>query len=281
MLMTNTQVEELLDKLSELSGLDDRLSERCDDLIRTEQYDAAVTQAFVLLEERLRDALGKDKGAGVNLSELAFAPKTGQLGQRLDLSEGEVAGVQSLFVGAFKAFRNPAAHSKVGHDRDEARAIIHLVNLLLMILEQTRRPVGPYIPEDMAKALGRDATARLRDFLVRLQTLRIGQSRGKDLWPLRGTLLYKYPGWAQAKPHPIAILYLHAKRPELWLSGGTLMHVAGLDLADLELQFVRAGCERTTNSMTPIRLKLADHNDQVTFDRIYGILEDLVKNYGA
>ena len=69
MLITDKQVDELLSKLSDLSGLDPELVRGCSLLIRSERYDEAVSRAFVVLEERLRELLKVRGGSGVDLSQ--------------------------------------------------------------------------------------------------------------------------------------------------------------------------------------------------------------------
>jgi hypothetical protein len=53
----------------------------------------------------------------------------------------------------------------------------------------------------------------------------------------------------------------------------------GIDLPEEKL--VDLGCGRTARKTTPIELDLSTHNDWATFDRIYGILEDLMRNHGV
>jgi hypothetical protein len=55
-----------LSTLTGLSGLDEELVEICGDLILAERYDAAVSRAFVVLEERMRNLLGMGGGTGAH-----------------------------------------------------------------------------------------------------------------------------------------------------------------------------------------------------------------------
>jgi uncharacterized protein (TIGR02391 family) len=286
MLMTDAQVEELMSKLSELSGLDERLVAKCGGLIRAGQYDAAISQGFVLLEEQLREALGALGGTGVQMSQRAFGLENGKLKDRLhrrSSDDGEVTGIQNLFVGAFQAFRNTVAHSS-GYELDEARAIIQLVNLLLIIVEQTRRPAGPEVPAKVAEALGPGATGRLREFLAGLQSLEVRLEPGKDWWPLKAILdPYQIPGHESPSRHAVAIFYLQVKNAELLLNGGGLARVVGLDLKALEWELtLKGGFVQTTHSNTPVKLSLRDRNDEATFERIIDIVGELVVGpYGA
>jgi uncharacterized protein (TIGR02391 family) len=284
MLITGGQVDELLAKLSDLSGLDEELVKRCGLLIRSERYDEAVSRAFVVLEERLRGLLGLRGGTGADLSQRAFAPKTGQLAGRLYLPPAEIEGIRDLFVGAFRAFRNRAAHTVAGYGLDEARAIIQLVNLLLLILEEVRQAPVQQVPEKMARLLGPAARERLQMFLQGLQDIGIGRGQGKEWTPYRATLKrYLGPSWEEPRPHQVSILYLSvvADRPIVAFNSGGLSQVVGLDVTQLEGKLIQAGCRRTAAKSTPIRLLLDEHNNQSTFDRLYEILRDLMEKHRA
>jgi uncharacterized protein (TIGR02391 family) len=236
MLITNEQVDDLLTKLSDLSGLDPKLAEMCGSLIRSQQCDEAVSRAFVVLEERLRELLGVRGGAGVHLSEKAFAPKGGQLVDRLLLPPAEIEGIRDLFVGAFKAFRNRAAHTMAGYSLDEARAIIHLTNLLLLILEQARH-IPVRVPETIAQLLDPAATGRLRVFLEKLRDIGIERAEGVAWIPYKATLNYKQPAWDGHRPHRATVFYLlvRSNEPEIAFNSTSLSRVDGLNVEQLAL----------------------------------------------
>jgi uncharacterized protein (TIGR02391 family) len=280
MLITNDQVDDLLTKLSDLSGLDPKLTEVCGPLIRSQQYDEAVSRAFVVLEERLRELLGVRGGAGVNLSEKAFAPKSGQLVDRLLLPAAEVEGMRDLFVGAFKAFRNRAAHTMAGYDLDEARAVIHLVNLLLLMLEKARH-VPMRVPEHIAQLLNPTAVERLRVFLERLEDIGISAAEGKEWIPYKALVKYQHPTWDKPRTHQATLFYLmvRANKPMISFSTYTLARVVGLDMKQLETDLMQAGCLRDPAKATSIRLLLDQHNDQGTFDRLSRILQELMDKH--
>jgi uncharacterized protein (TIGR02391 family) len=281
MLVTNAQVDELLSELSGLSGLDQELIESCGILIRSERYDEAVSRAFVVVEKRLRELLAVRGGSGVDLSRRAFSPEKGQLADRLYLPPAEVEGIRDLFVGAFKAFRNRAAHTVVGYSLDEARAVIHLVNLLLLILEQVRQAPAQQVPERVAQLLSPAAAERLRAFLANLQDIGIGIGQGKTWTPYRATLKYNQPSWEEPRPHQVAVLYLsvYAGKPVVIFNSAGLSRVERLDVDQLETELVQAGCTRTAAKDTPIRLFLDQRNDQHAFDRLYEILRNLMKKH--
>lgn len=281
MLITNEQVDELLSKLSDLSGLDQELVERCGVLMRSERYDEAVSRAFVVLEERLREILAVHGGSGVNLSQKAFSPESGQLVDRLYLPPAEVVGIRDLFVGAFRAYRNRAAHTVAGYSLDEARAIIHLVNLLLLVLEKIRQAPTQQVPEKMAQLLDPTATERFQMFLQSLQNIGIGRGQGKNWIPYRATLKYDRPSWEEPRPNQVAVLYLsvYAGSPVIIFNSAGLSRVERLDIDELETKLIQAGCTRTAAKDTPIRLFLDQRSDQGTFERLYEILRDLMEKH--
>ena len=281
MLITSAQVDRLLSELSDLSGLDPELVEKCGLLIRTERYDEAVGRAFVVLEERLRELLAVRGGSSVNLSRQAFSPESGQLVDRLYLPPAEIEGVRDLFVGAFRAYRNRAAHTLAGYSLDEARSIIHLVNLLLLVLEKVRQAPTQQVPEKMAQLLDPTATERFQIFLQSLQNIGIGRGQGKNWIPYRATLKYDRPSWEEPRPNQVAVLYLsvYAGSPVIIFNSGGLSRVEGLNVDELETKLIQAGCTCTAAKDTPIRLFLDQRSDQGTLERLYEILRDLMEKH--
>jgi hypothetical protein len=281
MLITDEQVGELLSKLSDLSGLDQELVKRCGLLIRSERHDEAVSRAFVVLEERLRELLEVQGGSGIDLSQKAFSPEKGQLVDRLYLPPAEVEGIRDLFVGAFRAYRNRAAHTLAGYSLNEARGIIHLVDLLLSVLEKARLAPMQQLPEEVAQLLSPAARERLQLFLQGLQEIGIGRGEGKTWIPYRATLEYDWPSWEKPRPHPVTVLYLTVSggKPMIAFQRAGLSRVVGLDIDQLEANLLQSGCVRVAAKNTPIRLFLNQHNDQDTFDHLYEILRSLLEKH--
>ncbi len=283
MLITHTQVDELLSTLDDLSGLDEELSEICSGLIRAERYDEAVSRAFVVLEKRLRDLLGVRGGTGVNLAQKAFGSKGGEFLDRMNRPAAEVEGIRDLFVGAFRAYRNRAAHTVAGFNLGEARGIVHLVNLLLLVLGQVSQSPTERIPAKVAEALGPAVTERLCLFLERLKVIGIKSGSGKSSIPYRANVKYQVPSWSEPRPNLVAIFYLSksASNPMLQFHSAGFKCIVGLDTEQVEADLMQAGCVRTAAKGTPIRLFLFEHNDQATFDRIYEILRALIEKHGV
>ena len=279
MLITSDQAEELLSTLADLSGLDEELADRCGFLFRTERYDEAVGRAFVVLEERLRKLMGVEKVSGGRLVDKLFFAQDSSYRDRLRLPEAEVRGLGDIFAGSFAAFRNRAAHTVAGYTLDEARGIIHLVNLLLMVLEQIEQVPKQLVPDETADTLGPSVTHRLNAFLSSLPEIGIRPERGKASIPYKARLRYHPPTWEEPKPNSVTVFYLTSGRsPKLAFNTGSLVNVPDLDVEQLIGRLLQAGCS-STSALKSIPLVLEQHNDQATFDRLHDILEDLMRKH--
>ena len=128
MIFTDKELSQLRDMLETQSGLKPELLQRCGSLIHTGKFDEAIRSAFVLLEEQLRNAVNQDGMTGTRLANYAFSPENGPLAKHLGRTQQEREGLRELYAGAFKMFRNPTAHSFIGYDADEGKAILYLVN---------------------------------------------------------------------------------------------------------------------------------------------------------
>ena len=114
MIPTDDELEVIRQSIEAAAGIDEELKQRCGPLMRINAFDEAVRNAFVLLEERLRDTVIKEGLTGVQLANHAFAPDS-PLAKHLGHTPSEREGLRELFSGAFKLFRNPAAHGVVGY----------------------------------------------------------------------------------------------------------------------------------------------------------------------
>ncbi len=280
MLVTSRQVDELLTALGDLSGLDRELLERCGPLILSERYDEAVGRAFVVLEERLRALMNLRGGSGVHLVQKLFSIKDTHLTDRLRLPEDEIKGLRDIFTGSFAAFRNRAAHTLAGYGRDESRAIIHLVNLLLLIVEQIRKAPDPQFQLEVADGLSPTIAERLQHLLTSLLAIGFIKEEGSSQDAYKAMLHYKFREWDEHRPHPVTVFYLNkGAEPSLRFRMDMLSLVRDLDVEELQARLLAAGCTRANRTSTPVELVLARRNDQATFDRLYEILDDLMRKH--
>jgi uncharacterized protein (TIGR02391 family) len=78
-------------------------------------YDAAVLDAFKLVEDAVRNASGLGASSlGVRLMRDAFNPQNGPL-RDPNLPQGQQDRMPDLFAGAIGVFKNPLSHRKVGN----------------------------------------------------------------------------------------------------------------------------------------------------------------------
>lgn len=115
---------------------------------RAQQYDAAVREAFVFLEQRIREVAAVSPAEGVVGRRLIarLLPGTGPSGRWSpdgfmgQLSNGEQSGARELLNGALALFRNATAHRATAYSREEAEDLVHLVNLCLRLAAKVRVP---------------------------------------------------------------------------------------------------------------------------------------------
>jgi uncharacterized protein (TIGR02391 family) len=277
MIPTDVDVNAIRQSIEAASGLDDELRRRCAPLIHMGAFDEAVRNAFVLLEERLRQATGNDGLTGVQLANNAFAAE-GRLTKHLGQTPAEREGLRELYSGAFKLFRNPAAHNVVGYSDAQGKSIIGLVNLLLEILARAGElpPPALFPPNvdaalsDAEKALGAGAADRLRTFLGRCIMLGLRPGlRSKQWLPFRRHALVQYGHWPEARPFRLTVLYL-TRGNEIGLLfpiNQYYSNVKGLNLRPLHQSLKGLGFTPTGKHRDPYIVLNAKHN-QAFFDRL-------------
>lgn len=131
----------------ERTRLDEALADAIDDAWRSGAYRAVIRDAFVHLEERLRQFADIDPSRGLSGGKLVDAifgpsgdgvtrlPEGALLGP---VTGGERVGLAHLFRGAFLFARNPVAHRRFEPTADEAYALVELVDLCLRVI--AKRP---------------------------------------------------------------------------------------------------------------------------------------------
>jgi len=224
MIPTDDDIKAIRQSIEASAGMDDELKLRCGPLIYIGHFDEAVRNAFVLLEERLRNAIGKDGLTGVQLANNAFAPD-GPLAKHLGRTPAEREGLRELYSGAFKLFRNPAAHGIVEYSSSEGKSIIGLVNLLLTILSRANKlPPPKLFPANVEAALseaeklvGTDMASRLRAFVSKCIMIGLKPQAAAKQWiPFRRYALVQYRHWPEPKPYLVTVFYL-VRREEIGL----------------------------------------------------------------
>jgi uncharacterized protein (TIGR02391 family) len=260
MIPTDADISSIRQSIEAAAGLDEELQRRCGQMIHIGAFNEAILNAFVLLEERLRNAIGKDGMTGVQLANNAFAPD-GPLSKHLGHTTSEKEGLRELYSGAFKLFRNPAAHSMVSYSSAEAKSIIGLVNLLLLILARAGNLHGldlfPANVEaallDAEKLLGTGTASRLRAFLGKCVTAGLKPVASASQWiPFRRHALVQYDHWPQAKPYPLTVFYVvRRKEIGLWFPlNQYYSNVKGLDLTTVDHELKPLGFTPTGNIKT-------------------------------
>jgi uncharacterized protein (TIGR02391 family) len=116
------------------------LRARCGDLlVLGAPFDRAILVAAVVLEDRVRAALGGSDRVGVDLMQFAFSAKSPKL--RLSKNEGEQLGAMQLYAGVMAFFRNPTGHALTDtYTREDAVRFIAMVDLLLGLLARAKLP---------------------------------------------------------------------------------------------------------------------------------------------
>jgi uncharacterized protein (TIGR02391 family) len=279
MILTDNELREVRRMIEAQAGLDEELLRRCGHLIHLEAFDEAVRSAFVLLEERLRDAVKVEGMTGTQLANHAFSPANGPLAKHLGRNQSEREGLRELYSGAFRLFRNPTAHGVVGYSAAEGKAIIGLVDLLLKLVKRTEDlPPEGLFPENIETVLskiqqeiGPGATSRLRLFLGKcISEVGLKPSPTATQWlPFRKHALYHADGWEAPKAHTIPVFYLQvesSKKMRLYLpTSSYYAKVVEFNVDRLVEESTALGFQLLGKDPEP-HADLRIHNDQGFFD---------------
>jgi uncharacterized protein (TIGR02391 family) len=117
---------------------DEELIARCSSQFNHGQYQDAIQNAFIVVEERIRKMgdYSYDMN-GVDLATNAFNPDSGELS--FGEIESEKRGIMHLYRSGFMAFRNPSSHRFLDDlDRIQAYHILAYANMLLQLLEENQ-----------------------------------------------------------------------------------------------------------------------------------------------
>jgi uncharacterized protein (TIGR02391 family) len=278
MILTDEELKQIRLSIEEKTGLDEELLKRCGHLLHIGAFDEAVRNAFVLLEERLRKATGQDGGTGTNLANSAFKSDS-SLAKQLSSEISEREGLRELYSGAFKLFRNPTAHGIMGYDNTEGKAIISLVNLLLIILRKVEDVPSPnFLPKnaeaiiiELEKTISTGAASRLRTFISKC--IKLGLEPGasaKQMIPFKRHAFMKYDTWDKPRPYPFALFYLVSGVKDQTLQFPVHLYyrlVVGFDLEELQKDLQNLGF-RPVGQQKNYAVDLRLHNDQTFFEKL-------------
>jgi uncharacterized protein (TIGR02391 family) len=121
--------------------VDEELRNDCVEFLKkANTYIDAIRRASVVLEERLRKAIGgnipEKSYHGVDLVDYALRKDSGKLSVSENPAEQE--GVHMLFRGAMQFVRNPPSHKKMEYTEVEAVQAIGLIDYLLLLLQHAK-----------------------------------------------------------------------------------------------------------------------------------------------
>jgi uncharacterized protein (TIGR02391 family) len=278
MLITNDELGGLRQAIESLSGLDPELQKRCGQVMHVGAYDDAVRNAFVLLEEQLRQRVNQDGLAGVALVQHGFKPD-GPLAKRLAGSEVEREGLRELYSGAFRLFRNPVAHGRVGHEADEAKSILGLVNLLLKILDgggdtgvEFTRNLELALGE-VKKVLGSKVDLQLRRFLEKCVQAGLQVDPNAKQWiGFRKHAWVRLDHWPKPKQHPIPLFYLLGYYTQMlaFPVRSSYRTVVGLNMNQIEQELIGMGLAVTSINAVPHHTaNLKTQHDEQFLDTLF------------
>jgi uncharacterized protein (TIGR02391 family) len=280
-ILTDDDIRNIRQVVEDQAGLDKELVDRCSRSLRSGAVEDAVRSAFVVLERRLRRALGVTGGKGVDLSRRAFNPDTGVLARRLDVEPAQKEGLRDLFVGAFMAYRNPAAHGRATYTVGKGKAIIALVNLLLMVLDEIPPP-APVLPPNVLTAISHvkdtideKAARRLRRFLEDCMRLGLTPYKHAKEWiPFRTYCVRASENDPKPKRMRIAVFYIAARgepRTRV-LVDNQFSYVADFDTKRLTDDLERIGFQRSGAWQEP-HVNLRTHHDKGFFDALFDVVK--------
>ena len=292
MILTEDELASLRTFAEATAGLDEELMQRCGDLMHIAAFDDAVLKAFVLLEERLRKIVdpGRRKLRTADLINYVFS-QDGPLGKRLG---DERDGMRDLYSGAFKVFRNPAAHGSVRYDPVKGKSIIGLVNLLLNSLKDVPPPpppppLPPNIESILAEfaqdpAYGTTVEGMLRSFIEKcIQAGIEPQAPAKQWIAFRRRALIKPTDSDETKATlmPVFYLFTGTKAKGLWFPvNERYRKVVGFDIKPIEKSLKGLGFQ-IAGKHQDYSIDLRFHNRQVFFDQLIELAEHIAKELDA
>ncbi len=121
------------------ASLHPSIAVKCQSLFAAGSYDAAVFEAFRIVEDAVRTRTGAPAtDVGVGLMSNVMGPKAARI--RFSNIAAEQEGYHSLFRGAMGAIKNPASHRAVGHtDPVRVMELLAFASLLMRLLDDSAK----------------------------------------------------------------------------------------------------------------------------------------------
>lgn len=289
MLLTNDEMQLVRQAVEVQAGLDSELVTRCGPLVHIAAFDDAVRQAFVVLEERLRRVLKRERATGMQMVAYAFS-NDGPFTKLLADTPAEREGFHDLLSGAFKLYRNPTAHTIVGYDGAEARAIINLIDLLLKRVDRlAASQVGVPLPANLEQMLklieaSQDSRVASRVRIFAGKSLKAGltiRTSARDWLPFRKHARVQVHGTGEPKPHLVTVYYIVGtdKAQGLWFPVNQYYrNVVGLDIEPIKKELKRLGFQSSGKSQD-FYADLRTQHDQAFLDEVLALVCHVAKQF--
>ena len=289
MFLTNDEMQILRDSVEAQAGYDAELIKTCSHLIHIKAFDEAVRNAFVLLEDRLRNALNKRGSTGFQMAQYAFSTN-GPFTKLLSHDLLEYEGTRDLFYGAFRLYRNPSAHNIIGYNAGEARSIVSLVNLLLAQIDHLSSMPQPgsfsenveLILSALEKKVGAATVTRIRIFLSQCKKLNMHPSSKAKVWiPFRKHALVQGNSTKEPSPQKITVFYLSngTKEQGLWFPINQYWSaIVDIDRKKVLSRLKELGFQPMGKAQDPY-ISLDSHNSQTFFENLHKIVELISQDF--
>jgi uncharacterized protein (TIGR02391 family) len=291
MLLTDEELQLVRETVALQSGIDHDLIQQCSRLIHINAFDEAVQQAFVVLEERMRRLLKKERATGMQMVQFAFS-QSGPFTKLLADNQPEREGFEHLLSGAFKLYRNPTAHTIVGYSGADARSVIGLVDLILKRLGQIAaitqiKPLPTNVEDTLLlveKRSGAKVANQARLFLAKCSDIGLDIDQSATKWiPFRKRPLTKHDNWKKAKPHTLAVFYFYNTGKDqtlLFPVNSYYKYVVGIDRDEITKRLRNLGFQLAGSAQDP-SLSVNTPRDKDYYDKLFVAVQQIAEELEA